>query len=402
MSEISAQSQSSRPPVSAFLSRGFRPFFLLGALWAACAMAVWIAVLSGGLSLPSRFDPVSWHAHAFLFGYLGAIIAGFLLTALPNWTGRPALTGRPLVMLVLLWLAGRVVVAISATLPLGVVIAVDLGFPVVLGAFILREMIAAKNWRNLIVVAMLAALSLANLLFHLNTARGYYAAQGPGLRLGLAAALMMISVIGGRIIPTFTGNWLAKVGQNARPSPPMQTFDKIVLIASLVTLIAWVIWPNNNLTALALVVVSVLHAIRLVRWKGMLTGREPLVWVLHAGYACVPIGAAALGLSILQPALVGLAAAQHIWMAGAIGLMTLAVMTRATLGHSGRDLHAGPATVLIYGAVIGSVLMRLCAGVWPEHSQILYVLSGALWIGAFGGFAAFYCRAIILPKSASP
>jgi uncharacterized protein involved in response to NO len=204
----------------AVLSFGFRPFFLLGALWAALAMMIWVVMLSGGPALPTRFDPTSWHAHEFLFGYLGAIIAGFLLTAVPNWTGRLPVVGWQLAALSALWIAGRVTIATSALLPPFWVGAVDLAFPLVLAAMILREIIAGKSWGNLVVLVMLAVFALANGLFHWNAAMGGFAAQGMGLRLGLAAALMMVSVIGGRVVPSFTRNWLVKTGHDARPAPP--------------------------------------------------------------------------------------------------------------------------------------------------------------------------------------
>ncbi|GAB4287835.1 MAG: NnrS family protein [Roseovarius sp.] len=372
----------------AVLSFGFRPFFLFGALWAALAMLAWIGMLGGHLALPSRFDPLSWHAHEFLFGYLGAILAGFLLTAVPNWTGRLPVVGWQLGGLFGLWLLGRGAVAVSAALPAAVAIAADLAFPLVLGALVLREIVAGRNWRNLIVLALVVAFTLANLIFHLEAARGAAAAQGYGLRLGLATALMMISVIGGRIVPSFTRNWLVREGARALPAPPMQRFDRVVLLASVVLLLLWVGWPEARASGLGLIVLGVMHALRLARWEGRQTGREALVWVLHAGYAFVPLGALAMGLATLWPGLVLPAGVQHLWMAGAIGLMTLAVMTRATLGHTGRALHAGRGTRLIYAALIASVLARLAAAFWPLMA--LYHLAAGLWMLAFLGYVALY------------
>jgi uncharacterized protein involved in response to NO len=382
----------------AVLSFGFRPFFLLGALWAALAMMIWVVMLSGGPALPTRFDPTSWHAHEFLFGYLGAIIAGFLLTAVPNWTGRLPVVGWQLAALSALWIAGRVTIATSALLPPFWVGAVDLAFPLVLAAMILREIIAGKSWGNLVVLVMLAVFALANGLFHWNAAMGGFAAQGMGLRLGLAAALMMVSVIGGRVVPSFTRNWLVKTGHDARPAPPMQRFDKATLGATVLGLLAWVLWPDRAAAGIGLLIVAALQTARLIRWKGILTGAEPLIWVLHSGYAFVPLGALAVGASILFPQFLGLAAAQHIWMAGVIGLMTLGVMTRATLGHTGQDLHAGLATTSIYLAIIGSVAMRLLAGAFPDIATPLYSLAALLWIAAFGGFAAVYGPLLVRPK----
>ena len=364
---------------------GFRPFFLFGALWAAVAMFLWIMALSGALDLPTRFDPVSWHAHEFLFGYLGAVLAGFLLTAVPNWTGRLPLVGWPLAALFALWGAGRAAVLVSALLPPGIAAVIDLAFPLVLGATILREIVAGRNWRNLMVLGLLAVFTLANAIFHLEVARGEYAAQGTGLRLGLATAIMMIGVIGGRIIPSFTRNWLAREGRDARPTPPMQRFDKAVLLASIAALLLWVFLPFDTITAAALLALGLLHLVRLSRWQGHQTGAEPLVWVLHLSYAFIPLGAVGLCIAGLTGG-GGSAAAQHLWMAGAIGSMTLAVMTRATLGHTGHPLLADRATLAIYLSLFGAVAARLGAELLPMLTHV----SGLLWLFAFGGFALVY------------
>ena len=287
---------------------------------------------------------------------------------MPNWTGRLPITGWPLGGLALLWLAGRVTVMVSAGLPPLLVAAVDLAFPVVFALVILREIVAGRNWRNLIVLGMLATLIIGNALFHWEAAQGAHAAQGYGLRLGLGAGVMMIAVIGGRVVPSFTRNWLAKRGPGRLPVPPMQRFDKAALAALLVALLSWVAWPLHMATGVALALAGGLHLVRLARWAGQRTLAEPLVTVLHAGYGFVPLGALALAMEIVGPGSVGMAGAQHLWMAGAIGLMTLAIMTRATLGHTGQALTAGPGTVMIYAMLLAAVLARVAAGAWPGMS----------------------------------
>ena len=384
----------------AILTYGFRPFFFGAAVWAALAMVLWVPMISGLVALPTAFDPVSWHAHEFLYGYLGAVVAGFLLTAVPNWTGRLPIVGWPLGGLAALWFAGRVAVIFSAGLPALLVAAVDLAFPVMLATVIGREIVAGRNWRNLIVLGMLVVFAVGNALFHWEAARGEYAAQGYGLRLGLGAGLLMIAVIGGRIIPSFTRNWLARRGPGRLPVPPMQRFDKLALLLLLGALGMWVARPDGLATGGALVVAGACHAMRLARWAGDRTGAEPLVWVLHLAYAFVPLGALAIGLEGLSSGVFGMAAVQHLWMAGAAGLMTLAVMTRATLGHTGRALTAGRGTVAIYLALVVSVLARLAAGVLPAEAGMLHALSGAAWIGAFGGFAVLYGPLMLRQKPA--
>ena len=377
----------------ALFSFGFRPFFLFGALWAALAMLLWLPALSGALELPTRFDPVSWHAHEFLFGYLGAVLAGFLLTAVPNWTGGLPMVGWRLAALFALWIAARIAVLFSALIPVAIAPVIDLAFPLVLGGLILREIVAGKNWRNLMVLALLAIFTLANGVFHVEAIIGNYAAQGIGLRLGVATAVMMIAVIGGRIIPSFTRNWLAKESDPARPAPPMQRFDKLVLLASLPILLLWVVRPFDVQTGAALIGLGALHLARQARWQPHRTLSEALVWVLHAAYFFIPAGAFALGLDRLlgNPWTAG---AQHLWMTGAIGAMTLAVMTRASLGHTGRPLTANTATVTIYLCLFGAVLGRLAASAYSGLSHI----SGALWLAAFAGFVIAYGPSLLRPK----
>lgn len=388
MSTTSEQQRAWTGP--ALFTYGFRPFFLGGALWAACAMVLWVLMLGGHRPLPIAWDPVSWHAHAFLFGYLGAVIAGFMMTAVPNWTGRLPIVGWPLAGLWALWLMGRAAVALSDLLPAAVVAGADLAFPVVLAAAMTREIIAGKNWKNLTIIGLLAVFTLANLLFHLDAASGAYAAAGVGMRLGLAAAITMIALIGGRIVPSFTRNWLAKHDHARLPTPPMQRFDKVSMLGLVVVLATWVLAPTNILTSLALLIACALHAARLVRWRGIATTAEPLLLVLHLAYALVPLGALMLSVSGLWPSVLSAATAQHVWMAGAVGLMTLAVMSRASLGHTGHALHAGPGTVAIYSAIVTSVFARIVADMIPALQHPLHITAAVFWVLAFGGFAVIY------------
>ena len=373
----------------AFRSFGFRPFFLLGALWAALAMVLWVGMLAGRITLPMVFAPVDWHAHAFIFGYLGAIVSGFLLTAVPNWTGRPPLAG---------WHLGLMVLALGRGAGCGLLfgafafVACRSGRPVVACHAGRdrdpRDRCNVGNWRNLVVVVMLLMLIAGAGLFHWQVAQGEVAARSEGFRLMLAAAVMMISLIGGRIIPTFTRNWLEKAGKAVCPAPPMMLFDKLALAATLAALVAWVLAPWSAVTGPALIAMGVVQAIRLSRWCGLHGASEPLIWSLHAGYGFVPLGAVILGLALLWPDRIDPASGQHLWMAGAIGVMTLAVMTRATLGHTGQALTAGPGTTVLYVALIAAVLVRLIAGFTPGHGP--GIAHGVRWalVPRFSGLFA--------------
>jgi uncharacterized protein involved in response to NO len=396
MTSTSDQMREWRGP--AILSFGFRPMFLLAALWAMGAMAVWTAMLAGALTLPSQFDSVTWHAHEFLFGYLSAVIAGFLLTAVPNWTGRLPVVGWPLAGLAMLWMAGRVAVAWSAHLPLWLVVVADVAFLGVLGLVVLREIIVGKNWKNLPVLGIVDVIILANLLFYLDFARGENAAQGVGLRLGLAAALVLVAMIGGKIIPSFTRNWLVKRKAAHLPTPPMQSFDKATLLVTIAALLIWVFAPYHALTGVALGAIALLHIVRLGRWQGLAAWPEPLVWVLHAAYAFIPLGAAAMAIAILAPHTLSQAAALHVWTAGALGLMTVAVMTRASLGHSGRTLLAGWGTTAIYLALMVSVAARVAADLLPDLRDTLLNAAALGWIACFAGFVLVYGPMLLRAK----
>jgi uncharacterized protein involved in response to NO len=374
----------------ALFREGFRPFFLAAGLWGAAAVPLWLLVLVGGLEVPTAFAPVTWHAHEMIFGFAGAVVAGFLLTAIPNWTGRMPLQGLPLAVLFGAWIAGRIAVAGSAMIGAGPAGVVDLAFPVLLLLSALREIVAGRNWRNLPMLLALLLLIVANALTHLDAAG--LAASGPlGTRLGIATLVLMMGLIGGRIIPSFTRNWLVKHGCATLPAA-FGPYDRICLVVTLAGLAAWVFAEDQAVAGVALIIAGFLNLARWARWQGRRTLSEPLVWSLHLGFLWIPLGLLLLGLGVLVPQIVPSTSGLHALTAGAIGGMTLAVMTRATLGHSGRELKADGWTATIYLAIALAAALRVAAPVVAEVYLPLLCLAGIAWTAAFGLFALIYGR----------
>jgi uncharacterized protein involved in response to NO len=375
----------------ALLSFGFRPFFLFGSIWAALAVPIWIWSFLGGAAPIAHRD---WHVHEMLFGFLGAIMAGFLTTAVPNWTGRMPVIGAPLGALVGLWIAGRV--AMLAAWWLGpAAAAIDTAFLLVFAGVVWREVIEGRNWRNLPVCGLVTVFAFANVAFHVHTAVWQ---TGMGERLAVGAAAVLLCLIGGRITPSFTRNWM----KARRLSPEPASFsplDQAALLLTGLSAVGWAALPTSAITGGLLLAAGAANLARLAGWRGWAAAREPLVWILHAGYAWLGVGLAMLGASRLTD-LVPQTAGVHALTAGAIGVMTLAVMTRATRGHTGRPLAADAATTALYAAINGAALLRLAAPFAGASQPMLLIASAALWTLAFGGFAACYGRMLSTPRPA--
>ena len=395
MSEVAGGIPRYRPwSGPALLSAGFRPFFLIAGLWAVIALPLWLAVLGGYLALPSAFDPVAWHAHEMLFGFIQAAVAGFLLTAVPNWTGRMPIQGWGLGSLAALFVVGRVAVTFSGLVGAEAAAAVDLAFPVALLAALGREVVAGRNWRNLPMLGVLGLLGVANALTHAE-ALGWASTGGLGLRLGIAVVLLLIGLVGGRVIPSFTRNWLVKRGETRLPAPAGR-LDAAALAATAAALLAWVAAPGWTGVASLMGLAAIANAVRLARWRGRLTGAEPLVWVLHLGFAWLPAGFA---LMALAPVL-GFAqtAALHALTGGAMTTMIVAVATRATRGHTGRALVAGRATTALYALVTVAAAARVAAGIGVAATMPLLAVAGVAWVGAFALFLGIYAPMLLAPK----
>ncbi len=379
----------------AFLSLGFRPFFFGAGLWAALAMLLWVLYLAVGVDLPSRMSGLDWHLHEFVFGYTSAVIAGFLMTAVPNWTKRMPVMGLPLLALAGLWLVGRIAVMFAAFLPVGLAPVLDVSFIVVLGLVIGREIVAGKNWRNLKVLIILGLIGLSNAVFHYEaaTTAGF---DGYSIRAGVALIIMLIMVVGGRIIPSFTRNWLVRQPAGRLPIP-FNRFDQAVMVLSAAALLLWAFLPEFIATRPVAALAAGLNFVRLARWAGWRTLSEPLVAILHIGYLFIPVGFLTIALGELLPGWSRASQVPHAWTAGAIGLVTLAMITRTSLGHSGRPLKATAAITAIYTLVLLGAIARMAGEVLPAVDPLQHA-AATFWILGFGWFAFYYAPILFRPR----
>ena len=378
--------------------RGFRPFFLGAGVYGCGVVAAWIAIWRGVLAAPVWLAPLWWHGHEMLFGVVAAAIAGFLLTAAPVWAQRAAPCGRPLAALFALWALGRLAMLGAGRLPPALVAAIDGAFLPVLAAVLARILWGARQRRNHGIVVLVGVLALANAAVHAQ-ALGWADASAPrALRFTADLVVVLIVVIGGRITPAFTTNALIRSGVAARASSPIW-LDRVAVAFAVALAGADLIAPRSVASGLLAGVAGLAVAARMTGWQTLRSLRDPLVWSLHAGMAWVAAGlllvaAGDLGLGV--PPNAGL----HALTAGAMGSMILAVMTRVSLGHTGRPLvlPAGAAGCygLVHAGAAARVASALAAG--PAAAPLL-VVAGVLWAGAFGLFAGLYAPILLRPRS---
>ena len=371
-----------------FFSMGFRPFFLCAALFAGLAVPVWLLRLAGVSDSGFLYPPRDWHVHEMLFGFLPAVITGFLLTAIPNWTGRPPVRGMPLISLLVLWLAGRLLLAVPWPAPV-VSAFVDGAFLVTLAALVWREIAAGGSWGQAPIGALISLYACANILFHVSALRG--APTDLPERMAVALDMLLLTMIGGRLIPNFTREFLIQARRAERPAS-FSRFDGLSIVLVVMAAIAWIVRPESLGAGGALVVAGLVNLVRLWRWLGWMTWREPLVLILHLGYGWLALSMLALGGAMFG---IGLPAANavHVLTTGAVGAMTLGVMTRASLGHTGRPKRADLATIAIYVLVNAGAMLRVFtpgSDIPTTLTTLVLGLAAVGWSGAYVLFALVY------------
>ena len=391
MTENMSQNSSEQGP--AFWSYGFRPFFLSAALFSGIAIPLWVLILTGLDGAEFFYAPRDWHVHEMIFGFLPCVMTGFVLTAIPNWTERPPMRGFPLMLLVSLWVTGRLAMFLPWVPPL-VLAMIDGAFLVIVAGVVWREIVIAKAWGRLPIGVLISLYAMANLVFHVLWQNGR--ATDVAERMALALIMLLLALIGGKITPGFTEDFLEQEGGTKQPAP-FSPFDGVSIVLLAFAGMAWVVNPVSFMAGMAFVMAGVIHLARLARWYGWLTWREPLVLILHVGYgwltmAFLLLGSAILGVGLLPEHAI------HALTTGAVGVMTLGVMTRASLGHTGRIKHAGPPTVLIYLLVNLGAIIRTFGPSLHFPTDVSLSLAAACWSGAYLLFVGAYGRILLGPS----
>jgi uncharacterized protein involved in response to NO len=395
--ESSGRTAADRP--GAILSKalwgyGFRPFFLGAGALAAVLIPWWAGVFAWGLPLGTSWPPALWHGHEMLFGFIAAAIAGFLLTAVPSWTGERGFAGWPLMSLATVWVLGRLAIATASLWPLPAVAALDLLFFPGLMILVSRPLLRARN-RNTPLLAVLAALWAVDGAYYWGLLHSDPALSRHALFVGIDIVLLLITVVGGRIVPAFTSVALKHRGYAVRSS---QVLTRLAIVVMLTVVIVDLWRPESRAAGIVAAAASTLHACRLAQWRGVRTLRAPIVWVLHVGYLWLAIGFALKAIALLT----GLPFAAfylHAFTIGAAATMIMAVMTRASLGHTGRPLVVARPTACAYGLLTVATAVRVFGPAWlplPYFSVVL--LAATLWTAAFVLFLAVYAPILFSPR----
>ena len=379
-----------------FMSYAFRPFFLLNGLFAIVVISVWLMALHGSRFVPVPVTLPYWHGHEMVVGFGLAAVAGFVLTAVATWTGRPPVQGKWLAVLVFSWLLGRVAMMAAAQLPYWLVAAVDTVFPFLMASLVGREVIGGGNRRNYPIVGLVLVLATLNLMYHLGSMRILPGMDRLALYFLIHMLLLMITVIAGRIIPNFTANWLRARGHERLPENHSLT-NRVAVAATIATGVSASLTPFGPVTGALAMVAALSHAVRLARWRGLATTSEPLLFVLHTAYLWLPVGYALTALAAFG-LVFPVTSALHALTMGAIGNMILAVTSRVALAHTGRALHAPRLIVVSYVVLNIAVVARVLSPLMPGLGVEMIDLSAVGWIVTFAIFAGVYWPVLTGPR----
>ncbi|HEU4838816.1 MAG TPA: NnrS family protein [Micavibrio sp.] len=374
-----------------FFARGFRPFFFSGALFSVLSIALWGSFYAGISTPPGFFvDPISWHAHEMIYGFALAIVAGFLLTAVANWTGTVPVRHLHLAGLCALWIAGRVVMGVDLGLPSWGIIALESSFVPALAISLALPLLRTWNKRNFIFLAFLSVLFACDVWF-LTTG------NMTALYVALMMILNMVSLIGGRVIPAFTVAALRRRGIDAAQTG--QTRMDIAALASLAAVTLCLVFVRETILLGVIAALScIIHALRMRHYHTLKALSDPLLWILHAGYGWLVIGLALLALTGFG--LLHTTAAIHALTAGCIGSMILGMICRVTLGHTGRNLEVGRLTILSFYTIQIAALLRVFGPMLAAPGYMTHgiVCSALLWTLCYAAYLAVFSGMLFSPR----
>jgi len=375
---------------------GFRAAFLAAALSATVLVPLWVLIWGFGWSLATNWPPTMWHAHEMLFGFIAAAIAGFLLTAVPSWTGSRGFGGPPVMMVSAIWLAARVLIATSAQWPALLVATVDVGFLVTVGVLVAPPLLRANN-RNSPLLIVLTLLATCNGVTHWAIAHYDSGMARHAILAGINISLLLVTVIGGRIIPAFTANAL-RSGATPAGLITLPFMTPAAILSVLAVVVTDIMWPDSHAAGIAAGIAAVVNAVRMLQWRSLATWRQPIVWILHLAYLWLPVGLALKCLASFSGPAIS-AFWLHALTVGVLATMIMAVMTRASLGHTGRALAVDPPIVFGYGFLVMAALVRVFGlSVLGLPYPFIIVISASCWTAAFAIFLVIYAPILWSPR----
>jgi uncharacterized protein involved in response to NO len=376
---------------------GFRSSFLLAGVGAMLLVPLWALSFVAGTPLGSAWPPMLWHAHEMLFGFVASAMAGFLLTAVPSWTGQKGSTGAPLVVLASLWLTARVLIASSSLWPAVLIAAIDLAFLPTLGILVAKPLLSSRN-RNTKLLAVLGLFWLTDLVFQIGLIRHDAPLALQALKVGIDIVLVLVTVIGGRLVPSFTSSSLRPLGlQDAVHN--RTSLSGLAIAGMIAVTLSDIVWPESRIAGAVAGVAAGLQATRLLQWATWRTLRQPIVCVLHLSYAWLPVGLALKAIALLSGAAFA-AFWLHALTIGALATMILAVMTRASLGHTGRALIVDPWITVAYLLLTAAALVRVFGlSAFRMNYPMVIIWSALFWTIAFALFVVVYAPILCGPRA---
>lgn len=374
---------------SAWLRKGFRPFFALAAGYGALIVPLWLLILNGLVRVPGLRDPLLWHAHEMIFGYTGAVVAGFLLTAVGRWSGKETAVGKPLLALAALWLIGRIAMLVPLV-PTRAAAVLDLSFWPALAFAVGRPLVLARNRRNYGILAVVLLLTVANVGTHLDVF-GVGGWGRPSYLLALDLLVVLMVVVGARVIPMFTRNALGDTSVHSDA-----TWDRVALALCLASVVAHIAFVDTLVYALLSGLAGVALLVRSRHWGAKRSRSDPMLWILHVGHAFIALGLVLRGVAVYVPWLAS--SATHALAAGAVGSLTVGMMARVSLGHTGRLIAASRRTNLAFLAIVAAGALRVLAPLGPSIYTSLLTVAAAFWVLSFGLFLSEYAPVLSRPR----